>query len=562
MSRWHALAGVALAALVAALPAQAEGTDVAVNAAPPPVTPIFAPAPDVTVEAGFGAAPGAAASLSLPAFSPGDFLTLAIEERLAGRPADDPVASFYTSRGHAPLFIEGERLGPVGRAVRDRLARADEDGLVPAAYSVDMPPRGASDPDAFAAAEIAMAEAALAYAVHAQIGRVDPAGVSRFIAVTREAPDARRVLAGLAAARDAGAELQSYNPPHEGYRLLRGALSELRAAMAAPQARIQVPEGPVLRVGVRDTRVAALRSRLGIMSDAEPETYDPELEAAVREYQRAKGIGVDGVVGPQTLRMLNATPADRKADIVANMERWRWLARDLGRHHVKVNVPDYMLSVVEDGKPTYTGRVIVGTVRNQTPIFSHEISHVVVNPYWNVPTSIATGDILASARQDPYWLTRNGYEVLHNGRVIDPGRVDWHQVGRGNMPVRIRQVPSERNALGRVKFMFPNDHAVYLHDTPQKGLFDRTMRAFSHGCVRVQNPFEFAEALLALEPQLNADRLKGMLGSRERWVSLETNVPVHLTYFTTFVDEVGHLQVRDDIYGHDGQLKAALGLAG
>jgi murein L,D-transpeptidase YcbB/YkuD len=241
------------------------------------------------------------------------------------------------------------------------------------------------------------------------------------------------------------------------------------------------------------------------------------------------------------------------------MERWRWMPRQLGDFYVRVHIPNYNLDVYRDGVVFHTTRIVVGKPTNQTPIFSDEIEHVVVNPVWNVPSSIAQNEMLPAARQGS---ALRGYQVYANVRgrfrAVDPRTINWRTVDMRK--IQIKQPPGARNALGQVKFLFPNKYDVYLHDTPSKSLFERDARAFSHGCMRVMNPWDFAEALLSGTDQVTVAALKKMVGGGERWVNLDEHIPVHITYFTAWVDENGELQVRNDIYGHDKRLAAALGL--
>jgi murein L,D-transpeptidase YcbB/YkuD len=256
---------------------------------------------------------------------------------------------------------------------------------------------------------------------------------------------------------------------------------------------------------------------------------------------------------------MNAGPVDLVPVVLVNMEKWRWMPRDLGRFHVRVSIPDYTVTVRKDGGIIHTTRVVVGKTTNKTPIFSDEIEHIVVNPAWNVPVSIATKEMLPAVRANPGAL--RGYQVfaLIKGRyrAVDPRRINWRKIDMRK--IQIRQPPGERNALGKIKFMFPNPYSVYLHDTPSKSLFAHDRRAYSHGCVRVMDPMEFADALLSEEKDLNAAYLKKLFGGKERTVKLTRKVPVHLTYFTARVDEAGTLQTRDDVYGHDSRIEAGLG---
>ena len=274
-------------------------------------------------------------------------------------------------------------------------------------------------------------------------------------------------------------------------------------------------------------------------------------------------LHADGIVGPRTRAILNG--ASQQSEVVAlitNMERWRWMPRDLGAFNVIVNVPEFRLRVMSDGQSVHETRVVVGKPKNPTPLFSDEIEHIVVNPYWNVPASILRKEMLPSARSNPSFFSQNGYQVLASSggrtRIVDPWSVNWNYVNPAT--IRIRQPPGPRNALGRIKFLFPNRHAVYLHDTPSKNLFERITRAFSHGCVRVQNPMEFADALLVHEPKWNADRLRALFGGKQQWVNLKTHVPIHLAYFTARIDDDGTLARITDIYGYDTKLRRIMGI--
>jgi murein L,D-transpeptidase YcbB/YkuD len=238
------------------------------------------------------------------------------------------------------------------------------------------------------------------------------------------------------------------------------------------------------------------------------------------------------------------------------------MPRDLGRFYANVNIPQFEVILHRDGAIVHSTRVVVGKPANRTPIFGDEIEHVIVNPYWNVPSSITTKEMWPEIVSDPGSLTRQNYEVFANVggrfREVDPLMVDWFTVNPRQ--IQIRQRPGAGNALGNIKFMFPNSHDVYLHDTPSKSLFQRDYRAFSHGCIRVMNPMEFADALLAEEPDLTVAKIKKLIGGRETRLDMSRHVPVYLTYFTAWVDEDGKLQLRSDLYGHDAKVRKALGL--
>lgn len=495
-------------------------------------------------------------------------LRAAIEAMLA-RNAADPAAlaldDFYAGRDDAPVWVtEGGRLTPSAVALLDRLDHAGEDGLDPRAFQ--RPDAGflagdAEDPAEIAAAEILLSRAAVAYAQQAQAGRLRPRAVWALATLSPEVPEAAAVLQNLAAAQDVAAALESYNPPHPEFRRLKAALAAARAALPPPPANA-VPDGPSLVPGARDPRVGVLRLRLAVAAapDADPDLYDALLRDAVVAFQRSRGLAPDGVVGLRTIAALNGRDApgnDRIAVILANMERWRWMPRDLGRVHVFVDIPGFRASVVRDGTVTYSTRVVVGAPPTPTPVFSDEIRFVVVNPYWNVPVSIASREMLPKIQANPdgYFASRN-YEVVVDGRVVTPSSVAWTRENLAR--VRIRQRPGDDNALGNIKFMFPNEHAVYLHDTPSKALFAKPDRAFSHGCVRVDDPMAFAAALLADESAVSAGKIRKLIGGRERRLDLAAPVPVHLAYFTATVDEAGAVSFRRDIYGLDARIARAL----
>ena len=326
-----------------------------------------------------------------------------------------------------------------------------------------------------------------------------------------------------------------------------------------------MPEGDLLKPGMADERVPLLRARLGtaLAIDAAPEVYDDALVEAVKFAQAEAGLNTDGVVGPRTLAVLNGrSREDEIASVVANLERWRWMPRDLGAFHVMVNVPEFMVRVVDNGSVVHETRVIVGKPTNATPTFSHVMSHLVVNPYWNVPSSIVSKEMIPEIRSNPGFFARGGYQVFARVggkmRQINPYWVDWSRVSARS--VQIRQAPGEANALGRIKFMFPNQHSVYLHDTPSKRLFQRDERALSHGCVRVENPLGFADAILPhAAPEWNSARIEKLYGGKERWVTLDKPIPVHLAYFTASAEPDGTLRHFEDIYGYDAEMTAFLG---
>jgi L,D-transpeptidase YcbB len=497
---------------------------------------------------------------------------LAIVQHLASEKPDKKlgireikdIAQYYEARRNTPIWYENGERTARAEAVLGALRNAEAHGLDVSAY--DAPAAGDGTPEAIAAADVALSRAIVAYARDASGARiVNPARLSKMITAKPEIPIVDTILATVESGEDGGAALESFNPHQPGYKALVKALHDLRNA-SEPTANL-VSVVKTLRLGQTDESVVQLRRRLNIGTDGDEMLFDDTLAEAVKEFQRQQGIRATGIVNPITVAALNGEPVSgaavgraSEADIIANMERWRWMPRELGYNHIFVNIPEFRLQIIEDNRMTHETRVVVGKPETQTPIFSDEVEFVVVNPTWTVPASIALKEYLPKLRDNPYVLQNKGFEVLRNGRVVDPGSIDWWSGVPRN--VAIRQPPGERNALGHIKFMFPNGHAVYLHDTPQKKFFAEDVRAFSHGCVRVEDPFALAEMVLGGRnqgwPEERVRRLIG--GTGERTITLERHMPVHLGYFTVTADDDGSATRFRDIYGHDARVKKALGL--
>ena len=531
----------------------------AAAAAPAPATALVAP-------------PGPAVPGASPVLSPREqaVRTLLEQGEIGGvsieRAILDGMRAFYQSHRYELAWLPQRQASPQMVALRRQMDMAAEYGLDAGRYGTPYFARMyLDDPHLLAEADVGFSVALARFVAHIAAGAGRPSDVSRLITLEPELPDIADALLRLAQAGAPDTLLSGYEPVHAQYHALKEKLAELRAS-DADDARIFVPDGSLLRPGKSDPRVPLLRERLGaaLAPDADPEHYDDVLRAAVEAFQAESGLTVDGIVGPRTLIALNGVSReDQIAAIIANMERWRWMPRDLGKVHVFVNVPEFMLRVVKDGAVAHETRIIVGTPRNPTPTFSHGIDHIVVNPFWNVPTSIVSNEMLPEIRRNPYgYFAQRGYQVLARAggrmRVVNPASIDWYMVNPRS--VRIRQVPGDHNALGRIKFMFPNQHSVYLHDTPTKSLFKRDRRAFSHGCVRVENPLGFADAILPIAaPEWNSDRLQRLYGGPERRVNLDTPVPVHLAYFTVSVTPDGDIRHVEDLYGYDRKMSEMLG---
>lgn len=312
----------------------------------------------------------------------------------------------------------------------------------------------------------------------------------------------------------------------------------------------------------------ALRARLAatidlLDPDIESETFDDALKQATIVFQKRHGLDPDGVVGRATRAALNVSVESRIAQIMLNMERWRWMPDDLGERHVLVNIPAFSLQGIENGRIRTEMRVVVGKEYRRTPVFSDRISYLELNPFWYVPPKIAANDVLPKILADPTYVTSAGFSVLDgwgaNAQTLDPAAIEWSVLGPGKFPYKLRQNPGPQNALGRVKFMFPNKHDVYLHDSPARELFGRTLRTFSSGCIRVERPLDLAAFILDDQAGWRrADIEQAITGKDTRIVRLDTPVPVHLTYFTAWSSEDGTVNFRQDIYGRDSALAKAL----
>lgn len=473
-----------------------------------------------------------------------DILSGRIERLFPRKNERAAVETFYRERGYAPLWVEKGAQSPRATAAIAYLKGVDAVGLDPADYPTpDF--KSATSPDVLADAELKLTGSVLTYARHAQIGQVHYSRISADISYDLQAPDPAGILANMASATNIAEALDGYNPPQPGFKALKAKLAEIRAHDGDSGA-VRIGHGPLLKVGMHDERVPLLRERLGLAGDSSNTTYDKVLAAAIKKFQREHDLTPTGNLNSSTIAALNGPRRDHVADIiVANMERWRWMPRDLGKAYVMVNLPDYTLRVVDNGKTVWTTKIVIGKPTKPTPLLSETMKYITVNPTWNVPPSIVQNEYLPALQQDPDALDRIGLKVVQNR----------------DGTIHIYQPPGDRNALGRIRFNFPNKFLVYQHDTPDKYLFAKEKRAYSHGCMRVQDPLKYGEVLLSIanpKDGYTAERLHRMYGSEEQNINLRTPIPVHLTYQTAFVDDAGKLQIREDIYGRDARVIAAL----
>ncbi len=478
-----------------------------------------------------------------------------LRELITGRNADRFFArrnertgaeAFYKERDYAPLFVENGKRSEAGTKAIAYLQRVDEHGLEPGDYQIPSFKEG--DLDALAEAELRLAGELLQYARHASMGRVHYTRVHNDIGFEREAPEPADILKEIAESKDLKATLDSFQPPHPQYHRLKAKLAEARGKAETPaEELVRIPDGPSMKVNASDPRVPLLRKRLKVAGDETSTIYDQAVADAVKAYQQGAGLSADGIAGPATFRALNAVPKrERNVDIIiANMDRWRWFGRDLGKSYVLLNIPEYRLRLFRDGKLNWDTKVVIGKPEQATPIMTGSMRFITVNPTWNVPPSLIANRYLPALRQDPSTLAQLGLRMEQNR----------------DGTVRMYQPPGDKNALGRIRFNYPNKFLVYQHDTPDKHLFAHDKRAYSHGCMRVENPLLYAEKLLSIvmpNEKYTVDRLRSMYGNSEININFPTAMPVHQSYETAVVDDSGNLKIFADVYGHDARHIAIL----
>ncbi|WP_305041654.1 L,D-transpeptidase family protein [Geoalkalibacter sp.] len=493
----------------------------------------------------------------------------------------DEVPTFYAQRDHAPAWFDAGALSPQAEPLLSELRAADQHGLNTQDYHLAAiavllaKVQGAAPQDLLADSlsaaqlDVLLTHAFLLHAARLTSGQVDPNRLfpGEWQVQLRKA-DGVAVLGAALASGQVGEALRGLSPPQSGYAKLREVLGDYRR-IAEQGGWPEVPDGPTLRRGESDPRVPLLRERLWISGDlkALPEEqgdlYDAETAAAVWRFQRRHGLSADRVVGPKTLAELNRPVEERIRQIELNLERYRWLPKDLGRRHIRVNIADFTLQVIEAEQVVMRMPVVVGTHVRKTPVFSGRMTYLEFAPYWGVPPTILAKDKLPRLRKDPGYFDANHYEILPwqgpPGARIHPDDIDWRRVTARSFPGLLRQRPGPWNPLGQVKFMFPNEFDIYLHDTPDRHLFRQAQRTFSSGCIRIQRPADLAQYLLEDDPQWDCERLHLALNASEpQRVMLRRPMPVHLLYFTAWVDAEGIVQFRRDLYERDAVLDLAL----
>ncbi len=558
------------------------------NAAAPAATEAVNPVLDddnaggVPEEASTGPAPAPPPiqSTAAPAV-PADAVTLPLatyfedagKKSLASYPqADrDAMAQFYAERSGGALWVTKTGYNADAKALVEELAKADDWGLRAGDYKVPAvvdAPNPLSEPELLEG-ESRLTLAAVAYSRHARGDRIeDPAKqLSSYLDRKPNLVDRKVFLQALAASTDKAAYLRGMNPKHEQFVLLRQKLLELRKGRLEAEVFEKIPNGGKITPGKSHPHISLIRKRLkmpapGMKPDgtaADEKYYDDALAGAVIRFKEKNDITpANATITAELRKAMNGGTRVSEEAILANMEQWRWMPDDLGALHVKVNIPEFMVRVYKNGKVIHEERIISGKRETQTPIFSDSMSRVVLQPSWNVPDSIKINELLPGLRYGGNPVARQGLVIERNGRKLDAWDVDWYRADIRNY--HIYQPPGPSNVLGVVKFLFPNKHAVYLHDTASKSLFNEKTRMFSHGCVRVRNPVRLAELILEADKGWDASTVGDVLkdGPMDNDIQLDKPIPVHVTYFTAWVGEDGELKMFSDFYGHEQRIKLAL----
>ncbi|WP_419912896.1 L,D-transpeptidase family protein [Hoeflea sp.] len=478
---------------------------------------------------------------------------------------------------HTFIWVEDMAPSDRARAALEVMAAADEVGLSAADYQVALPDEALDGSDRKALQkelirfEMEMSAKALSYVLDATRGRIDPNRLSGYHDFKRKDVDLVSALGNLEATSDTGVYLLGSNPGNRQFEALSDELAALRSA--EKEDHIEIAKGTFLKPGRKSPElkniVAAIRKRGSdsLLVDhgltfieyetAGTDLYTPELVELVRDFQRENGLSADGIVGKMTIgKLAGVSNADKIDKLVLAMERLRWLPRNLGSRHVFINQPAYQATFIKDGKDEISMRVVVGKKSNQTSFFQDEIETIEYNPYWGVPRSIIVNEMLPKLRRDPSYLDRLGYELTdRRGRRVASRNIDWYSVGSTTVPVDVRQPPGRKNALGELKILFPNKHAIYMHDTPAKSLFDKDARAFSHGCIRLHDPRGMAAAVLGTSREHIAQQIAQGSNLAE---PVPGNIPVYVSYFTAWPNEDGSVGYYADMYGRDAHLDKAI----
>ena len=486
------------------------------------------------------------------------------------------LAIIYNELGAEPLWVSKEGPGERAEIIFKYLKNAGNEGLDPAVYQVKKIERRWADLSQTSLAELdtLLTYNMLKYTHDVSYGQLKPYMVNPklFAEAGKRGFDPLKMVETIRKTEDLEAFFQSLPPQHRQYKGLKKALVQYSGMTYSGQwPKIILRES--IRPGDEDERIIEIRKRIALLENTGVESlttgnlarFDDDLMKKVIRFQLHHGLEPDGIIGRNTMRELNKSPQERLDQIKVNMARWRWHDHTLGDKYILVNIANYRLFTYEAGELKFSMPVIVGELQNQTPVFSDKIKYLELNPYWNVPPSIATDEELPKLRKNPNHLVDNNIRLFSNwqedGVEIDSTVIDWHSVTPSQMAgFKLRQDPGPGNALGRVKFMFPNQYFVYLHDTPSKKLFSKQTRPFSHGCIRVSEPAKLAAFLLNKKgDEWDRERVNHLIDLGEREVlKIRPAIPVHITYQTAWVDKYGQINFNGDIYGRDEKLYQAL----
>ncbi len=489
---------------------------------------------------------------------------------------------FYERRVYQPAWTDSQGPLPQTETLLNAIRHADREGLRPGDYHLEKIEAILSElhqtpklweqphPRQLVDLDLLLTDAFLIYGSHLLAGRINPEQIDPQWFANRREADLAQLLEDALSSNQIEEALAALLPAYAGYTRLWDTLAIYRK-FAETGGWPTVPSGSKLRQGDRSERIPLLRQRLaaeGFLTNvgADDQTlFDNDVEQALKKFQMQNGLETDGILGTQTLQALNISADQRVRQIVVNMERWRWLPQNLGDRYILVNIASFNLDVLEQETPVLNMRVVAGKSYRKTPVFSDKITYLVINPYWGVPDTIAKKDILPKQKKDPNFLMNQKIRVFEgwgaNTREIDPSIIDWNTVTAANLTYRFKQDPGPQNALGRIKFMFPNQFDVYLHDTPSKELFAKARRDFSSGCIRIEKPVELAEYLLRKHPDWPSEKIRSTLSGSDfttQTVKLPEPVNIHILYWTVWVGKDDRIHFGPDIYDRDTALDAAM----
>jgi len=499
-----------------------------------------------------------------------------------GAPYCNPssVIRFYQMRKYEPAWTRDGYPLPAADTLARAIKAADAEGLQPGSYHLERIETTLAEirqilvrsekpaPANIIHLEFLLSDAYLVYAAHLLNGRVNPETLhaDEWTIYPARSNLARHLSKALEGG-DFEGSLKSLLPAQPGYGRLKTALVVNRA-LAEQGGWPVIPGDGRLEKGDKSDRLPVLRSRLKVTgdmpapADATSDLFDETVEEAVKRFQQRHGLFDDGIVGTRTLRALNVPVEKRIRQIELNLERWRWLPQNLGNPYILVNIAGYGLEVVEKETPVLTMKIVVGTAFQKTPVFSGKMTYIEMNPFWNVPHSIATEETLKKIRENPSFFAKENMRVFtagQNGEAVNPATIDWSQLSENNFPYRLRQEPGPRNPLGRIKFMFPNKHSVYLHDTSDPQLFRKERRGYSHGCIRIEKPMDMAEFVMRGSKEWSREKVAAVLRTKETTVAyLPKPISVHILYFTAWGNGDGTVHFLEDIYRRDERLDRAL----